>query len=139
MFSLWSWLVPESDFNASKWSDQSRWLRGWKKPVCFIFLREKMDLLSPSGCFIRFKSSFDGMTEHMGAHIDSGHNASLFIAQDKRRLLVRAMQGVEPGGGVTARWACRGRRCMARWVRLAWFLIRAPRRLANLNNLWALG
>ena len=75
----------------------------------------------------------------MGAHIDSGHNASLFIAQDKRRLLVRAMQGVEPGGGVTARWACRGRRCMARWVRLAWFLIRAPRRLANLNNLWALG
>ena len=95
---------------------------GAGRNLCLIFLYEKMDLLGPSGCFIRFKSYFDGMTEHMGAHIDSGHNTLLFLAQDKRRLLVRPCRELDLGVGYS-KVGCRGRCGVASWVRLAWFLV----------------
>lgn len=67
------------------------------------------------------------MTEHMGAHIDSGHNASLFVAQDKRRLLVRPCRELDLGVGYSrvgySGVGCQGRRGVASWVRLAWFLM----------------
>lgn len=105
---------------------------GARRSLCLIFLYEKMDLLGPSGCSIKFKSSFDGMTEHMDAHIDSGHNASLFVAQDKRRLLVRPCRELDLGVGYSkvgysgvgySKVGCWGRRGVASWVRLAWFLM----------------
>ena len=62
------------------------------------------------------------MTEHMGAHIDSGHNTSLFLAQDKRRLLVRPCRELDLGVGYS-KVGCWGRRGVANWVQLAWFLV----------------
>ena len=62
------------------------------------------------------------MTEHMGAHIDSGHNTLLFLAQDKRRLLVRPCRELDLGVGYS-KVGCRGRCGVASWVRLAWFLV----------------